>query len=184
MSYIPPYQSPKSKLPTWLWVIFVLFGFVVACAIGGWFLLIFTLHPVRKAQKEDSIVLASAKNVALGMMMYSGDYDNHYPPLDTGPLVASKLDKYLNDLMPPKFGTGDGVPIKTKAANYVWNFAVSSVNHKEVENESDVWMFRTTEPDQFNQICVGYVDCYAVLVDRANLDRILSIKPNFRNSGH
>jgi hypothetical protein len=131
MSNIPSYQHrpPKSGVPTWVWVLLGLTSAVVVCGICGWIMLVIILHPVRGAQKADSIPFASAKNVGLGVMMYSSDYDNRFPPIDTGAAIADRLDKYLNDLMPPKFGRGDGVPLKTKVANYIWNQELSSVKH-------------------------------------------------------
>lgn len=191
MSQIPPYQmgSPdggappkKSSKSVWIWVVVGCAGMCLVCGVLGAAVLFPVFAQARIAAKKANS-LSNAKRIALSVAMYSSDFDDRMPPIDNGPAVASRLDKYFLKDSSESSTARTKESLKSLAAGYTWNTAVSKLVLIEITNPNDVWMFYSTEPADMKSVSMAYMDNHVKIVSREKLPAQTAVQPIIKKLG-
>lgn len=157
---------PTKKKLIWPWVLGIFA--LCFCLCGG--LLSAILFPVfdqaRKAAKSTS-ALSTAKQVDLAMLMYSGDFDDTFPPLSDS--------RHLSELIQPYTKLPN---IAGLASSYEWNQSLSGQSATSIEDPRTTWIFASKQPDALGKYDVGFADGHAQSVIESDLVQIKATSKN------
>ena len=191
MSNIPPYQmsTPPGGPPpktggtnVWVWILVGLAGMCVVCGVVGAAVLFPVFSQARQAAKK-TVSLSTAKQIATSVAIYSSDFDDRMPPIDNGPAVANRLEKYITEDANGSRRGRSRESLKAKAASYSWNTSVSKVVLGDLGNPADLWMFFSTEPPEIKSVSMAYMDGHVRSVARDDLSAQTAVKPIIEKPG-
>jgi hypothetical protein len=163
MSNIPPYQmsAPPGGPPpktggtaAWVWVLVGLAGMCVICGVIGAAVLFPVFAQARQAARQ-TVSLSMAKQIATSTALYRADYDDRFPPIESGPQVTKVLAKYLS--ANSQFSNRRGPTLETKASESTWNTSLSKLQASTIDNSPQLWMFYTKEPPELKRLSLAFV---------------------------
>ena len=160
------------KRPNWMTIIVYVLLVVFATAV--------LFPPSHRVMVPSPKVIerSNAKEIALAVMMYIGDYDDKFPLTNSAVQVGKSLKPYL-----PKSTISiriSGSDLSAKASSYVWNAKLSGVDSKNLTG-SMPWLFYN--PQSFDgKFYFARSDFQVALVSHSDLesaiDKSVSLKQN------
>lgn len=153
---------PIKKKTPWGWIIAGIACFICICPafLGA---ILFPVFAQARKSAESTAGLSNAKQVALGMVIYTGDYDDVFPDMSDSSAVAKLLDPYLKN---PQ--------LVTAAAGYEWNGALSRVSTARVNSPATAWVLHTRQPDETGKFDIGFVDGHVKRVPQEEFTQVTS----------
>ncbi len=173
MSTIPPYQMGdpqggppmKSTTNVWVWVLVGLAGMCVLCgAIGA--AVLFPVFAQARQTARLSSSMSSAKQVSNSLALYTSDFDDRFPPMDSGANIVSAIHPYIKNSR-----------LETSAMSYEWNLGLSRLDSKTIENQSALWLFVVPPPTGSKKQTVAFTDYHVRNYDVEEVSSVTAIKP-------
>ena len=190
MSQIPPYQmgSPEGGAPpkqksksVWIWVVVGCAGMCVVCGIVGAAVMVPAFAQARLAAKETN-AFSYAKTVSVSTYMYTSDFDDHFPPIDSGEAISKRIEPYFSKAGGQIRSARSMAATKAAAASFTWNQALSGVSTRNLENLPDVWLFHTSGEPEYKRLMIGFADGRADRIQPEELKANITTKPIFNKS--
>ncbi len=190
MSQISPYQmgSPEGGAPpkqksksVWIWVVVGCAGMCVVCGIVGAAVLFPAFAEARLAGKETN-AFSYAKTVAVSTYMYTSDFDDRFPPIDSGEAISKRIEPYFSMAGGQIRSARSMAATKVAAASFTWNQALSGVSTKNLENLTDIWLFHTSGKPEYKRLMIGFADGRASKIQPEELEANIMPKPIFNKS--
>ena len=167
MSAPPGGPPPKTGgTSAWIWVLIGLAGMCAVCGVIGAAILLPVFAQARLAARQ-TVSLSAAKQISNSVLMYSAEYDDRMPPIESGPQVTKLLTKYLSSGSP--IGSRRGPTIETRSSESTWNTSLSKLDLSTFNNTTGLWMFYTTEPAELKRVSMGFVDGHVKGVNRGEI---------------
>ena len=162
-----PQGGPPQKSTTnvWLWVVLGLAGTCVLCGVIGAAVLFPVFAQARQTARLTSS-MSSAKQVSTSLALYTSDFDDRFPPMDSGANVVPRLHPYIKNSR-----------LETLAVGYEWNQALSRLDSKTIDNQSALWMFVVPPPTGSKKQTVAFTDFHVKNYGVDEISPITAVKP-------
>ena len=122
---------------------------LVVCFLGMGAAIISPVYQSAKVAATSAAAITNAKQVDLGVIMYTNDYDDHFPPAFSKAWIDTKLSHYLS--RPPD-------ELVTIAEEYSWDNRLAGASIDQLPDPAKAWMFCGPIKDPNHRHVIGYAD--------------------------
>lgn len=128
-------------------------------------LILKTFNPAnpRTGVAAETLSLSNVKQIALGMIMYSSDFDDHFPKADSTPRAKALVLPYVKSEEVWKSPSGGG---------YLYNTALSGVSQTAIEQPAETLLVWQEQPFPDGRRAVGFTDGHAKRVEGDEWNRL------------
>lgn len=145
---------------------FLIFSLAVC---GGMGIILLPIFASARSAARMSDLHSQAKLVAIAVIVYSSDYDDKFPPMESSAMIVKHIDKYLE--RPSEHRLGDF------ATSCTWNTAVACVPEEAIESVSNIWLFYSPRESRTKTCAMAFLDAHVKTANQYVFDKAMATKP-------